>query len=138
MELLLKEGQKINIVVKIIPLVFLALIIIYGTFFDFKIESTSDLVEILKSIDTWVGLYIVVLVFPSLITSIKIIRTLPKAEPTRKRMVHILLFSISIIVLIINFVVETFIEAQPNAFSFIAWIFALTALIEAYLGLYKK
>ena len=138
LDLIFEEGTKKA--VRIIPFIFVIIFVVYGMFIRDKLPE-SDVMDIIGGIDIWIGIYIIVLMIPLIVDSSRVMRKLDAGDPMRSRFISITIFTSSLLVMIISFVAETILAIfteSPNAFSFIAWIFAVSALIFAYFGLYRK
>jgi len=136
LDLIFEEGTKK--LVKIAPVVVLFTIAIYGMFLKQFITIESEFITIISGIDIWSGIFIIVLMIPLIVDSARVLRKLEGGDSMRMRFTYIIIFTSCLLVMIISFVVESFVGPSPNAFSFIAWVFAVAALFFAYAGLYRK
>jgi hypothetical protein len=122
---------------------FMIIIIGYGIFGKENITwPENDVVDILKGVDVWVAIYVITLMTPTLVETLRLRKRLSHDDPTRKRLLYIALFALSVLILILCFILETiwgiFTNEWTNPMSFAAWIFAILALLTAYNGLYRK
>ena len=146
LEFLLGESRKYHLVYKIVPMLYVIVLIVYGTIIEpilipvvyGEVGYVYQDWHLFAYIDLWVGLYVIALMIPTSIATLIMRGKIPKDEPDRKRLLYIFFFALSLMILIVNFVLESFMVNQPNLFSFIAWVFAVTALGSSYMGLYKK
>jgi hypothetical protein len=140
LDLIYEEGTKNA--ARIVPSLFIPIFVIYGMFLKTWLQNLipgeGDLEAILTGIDVWIGLYIIILMIPLIVDSARVIRTFESKDPMKVRFTFLIIFSSSLIIMIICFVVESFVGTTPNAFSFVAWLFAVFALIFSYAGLYRK
>ena len=142
MDLIFEEGTRKA--ARIVPAFFLPIFVGYGMFLKNWVQSIipgeGELENILTGIDVWIGLYIIILMIPLIVDSARVMRKLEAGDSMKLRFVFLIIFASSLIVMIICFVVETFANGgvTPNAFSFVAWIFAVSALLFSYMGLYRK
>ena len=140
LDLIFEEGTRKA--ARLIPAIFIPIVIVYGLFLKPWIQSLipgdGELETILTGIDVWIGLYIIILMIPLIVDSIRVILKLDSGDSMKSRFAYLIIFSSSLIVMIICFVVESFVGPSPNAFSFVAWLFAVMALFFSYMGLYRK
>ncbi len=139
LDLIFEEGTKK--IVRVVPFIFIVIVVVYGMFLKQFIPEGNDAIDIIAGIDIWIGVYIIVLMIPLIVDSSRVMRKLDAGDPMRKRFISIIIFTSSLLVMIISFVAETILGifgSTPNVFSFIAWVFAVSALIFAYAGLYRK
>ncbi|MHA1111497.1 MAG: hypothetical protein ACTSRE_10380 [Promethearchaeota archaeon] len=140
MDLIFEEGTKKA--ARIVPAFFIPVFVVYGMFLKPWVQSLipgdGELESILTGIDVWIGLYIIILMIPLIVDSARVIRTLESGDSMKVRFAFLIVFATSLIIMIICFVVESFVGTTPNAFSFVAWLFAVSALVFSYMGLYRK
>ena len=129
---------------RIVPALYIAAVVVYGMFILEMIDTGGDFVlGLITGIDIWVGIFIIVLMIPLIVDLLRVRGRLDKEDPMRKRFMYLVIFAASLIVMIICFVVESFVppfveNTNINVFSFAAWIFAVLALYFSYAGLYSK
>lgn len=104
--------------------------------------TRDEITQILTGIDIYVVFLALILIFPMLITSVRLIIRLDKDSTERSRVIFMFLLSIFLFLLILSFILETVYQTltgiMPNFFSFVAWAFVILAFVSAYLSFYKK
>ena len=140
LDLIFEEGTKKA--ARFVPSIFIPIFVVYGMFLRTWVQSLipgeGELENILTGIDVWIGLYIIILMIPLIVDSARVIRTLESGDSMKVRFAFLIVFAASLIIMIVCFVVESFVGTTPNAFSFVAWLFAVSALAFSYMGLYRK
>ena len=107
-----------------------------------NIPPSNEIIEILRSVDIYVVILSLIMIFPMLKTSITLMVRLEKDNEDRNRIKYMLSLSIFLLLLILSFVLEAVYGIMTgeftNIFSFIAWVCVVVALLSAYLSFYKK
>ncbi len=119
-------------------------VLIYGfvRIWTDDISVDNEVVEILRSVDIYIVILSLIMIFPMLKTSITLINRLEKDNKHRSRIMYMFLLSIFLLAVIMSFVLETIYGItkgeHTNIFSFIAWTCVVLALTFAYLSFYRK